>query len=198
MKKIPSLFVRDWNGDRSLVTREVNEGCDWVVNGRHTVISTRKWDGTCVKIDSDGYWKRYDAKHGKIPPVGFVPAMDPDPITGHRTGWLLVDPEKPEDKWFMAALTDADVDFSEVAHIYRHGTYELCGPKVGGNPEKLLYHVLIPHGLAIEYPPELSFDGIKQYLWGRDIEGLVFYRENGENEPLMCKIKKSDFGLKRG
>ena len=36
-----------------------------------------------------------------------------------------------------------------------------------------------------------NFEGIKQYLENHYIEGIVFYRGNGE----MCKIKRSDFGF---
>jgi len=28
-------------------------------------------------------FKYYDARKGKMPPTGFVPAQGPDPVTGH-------------------------------------------------------------------------------------------------------------------
>ena len=37
----------------------------------------------------------------------------------------------------------------------------------------------------------MDYEGIKQYLEEHYIEGIVFYRGNGE----MCKIKRSDFGF---
>ena len=38
--------------------------------------------------------------------------------------------------------------------IYKnHGendfTYELCGPKINGNPEKISRHTLVPHGIDL-------------------------------------------------
>ena len=34
MRKIPTVFVRDWDGDRSRVTREPDPSCAWVFAGR--------------------------------------------------------------------------------------------------------------------------------------------------------------------
>jgi len=33
MRKIPTLFGRDWDTDPRYVTREVAPGCEWVING---------------------------------------------------------------------------------------------------------------------------------------------------------------------
>ena len=38
-----------------------------------------------------------------------------------------------------------------------------------------------------------NFEGIKKYLKDKDIEGIVWHRDNGD----MVKIKKKDFGFKR-
>lgn len=42
-------------------------------------------------------FKRYDAKHGKIPPPDFEPAQPPDDVTGHWPGWVPVG-EGPADQ----------------------------------------------------------------------------------------------------
>ena len=74
------------------------------------------------------------------------------------------------------------------------GTYELCGPKVQGNPERLGRHFLVAHATADRLADcPRDFEGLKAYLAGHDIEGVVWHRENGE----MVKIKKKDFGLRR-
>ena len=47
MKKIISLFQRNYDGDR-LVRNEVVPGAEWVQNGEG--VATRKYDGTCCMI----------------------------------------------------------------------------------------------------------------------------------------------------
>jgi len=61
MKKIPSLFVRDYEMDKPfdgipvkgcfLATYEVTPGCEWVLNGEG--VATRKWDGTAIMVGTD-------------------------------------------------------------------------------------------------------------------------------------------------
>lgn len=182
MKKIISLFQRNYDGDR-LVRNEVTPGAEWVIAGEG--IATRKWDGTCCKIENAQLWKRYDAKKGKSPPIGFVPAQEPDPVTGHWPGWLPVG-NSPDDQWHREAFE------REPTLIHATGTWELCGPKVQGNPEKLDHHILIRHGVHLMYPTR-TFDGIRQCLEANDIEGIVFHHPDGR----MVKIKARDFGIKR-
>ena len=74
------------------------------------------------------------------------------------------------------------------------GTYELCGKKVQGNPENIEGHKLIKHGSEVLSLEDDSFEYIKQYLTENDIEGIVFHHRNDDR---MCKIRKSDFGIKR-
>ena len=62
MKKIPSLFKRDYEGNR-LVYPEVVEGCEWVLAGEG--VASRKWDGTACLVQDGKLYKRYDAKQGK-------------------------------------------------------------------------------------------------------------------------------------
>lgn len=73
------------------------------------------------------------------------------------------------------------------------GTYELCGPKIDGNPEGFPEHVLIRHGHTELPQAPRTFDGLRAWLAERDIEGIVFHHADGR----MCKIKTKDFGLKR-
>ena len=75
-----------------------------------------------------------------------------------------------------------------------YGTYELCGNKVQGNPEKIDGHKLIKHGTEKLSLEDDSFEYIKQYLTDNDIEGIVFHHRDDER---MCKIRKSDFGIRR-
>lgn len=185
MIKIPSLFKRDYEGDR-LVINEVVPGSEWVINGEG--IATRKWDGTACKVEGGMFYKRYDAKHGKTPPIGFIPAQEPDPITGHWPGWLIVGNGK-EDRWFREGRQYLlDISGEEIAD----GTYELVGPKVNSNPEKLDHHTIVPHGIHTLNAPR-AFDKLKEWFSNKDIEGIVWHHPDGR----MVKIKKKDFGFKR-
>lgn len=183
MKKIVSLFQRNYEGDR-LVRNELVPGSEWVQAGEG--VATRKFDGTCCMVRNGKLYKRYDAKAGKEPPVGFEPAQEPDAVTGHHPGWLPVG-EGKEDQWFRAAF-DSGVDaFNQPL---KDGTYELCGLKVQGNPEGFELHVLVPHdGVIIKEPVPTDFEGLKEYLSDRAIEGIVWHHEDGR----MVKIKKKDF-----
>lgn len=191
MKKIISLFQRNYTGDR-LVRDEVVPGAEWVLDGEG--IPTRKWDGTCVRILNGEMWKRYDAKRGKTPPSGFEPAQpEPDPITGHWPGWLPVGASR-EDRWHREGFDHATPSCGPL----QDGTYELIGPKVNGNPENVDSHRLIKHGSVLLSSAPREFDLIRLYLAervrrGYGVEGIVWHHPDGR----MVKIKTRDFGLKR-
>ena len=219
MQKIPTLFVRDYETilhgsepiddipsiegvrneltnitgyktkkGRFLATEQVTPGCEWVIKGEG--VATRKWDGTCCKIENGILYKRYDAKNGKIPPEGFIPAQDPDPITGHWPGWLIVD-RSSENRWINE--TYENVLMLKQVESLEDGTYEAVGPKINGNKDQLPQHQLIKHGYQLCEDCPRYFEGIKQYLSnGVPIEGVVWHHPDGR----MCKIKSSDFGLK--
>lgn len=172
MKKIPTLYDRDWNGDRSRVTRTVNPEAAWVLTEPSR--ATRKRDGTCCLVRDGRLWKRYDVKKGKPTPDGFVPAQDPDPATGHHPGWLPVG-EGPEDRWHREAFFarwSASTSVAFWAEVQGR-TFELCGPKVQSNPEGLAEHQLIEHGVEELADAPRDFDGLAAYLAEHAIEGIV-------------------------
>ncbi len=187
MEKISTLYRKDPN-DLGRVIHETNPENEWVFNGYG--VATRKYDGTaCAIIDGELY-KRYDAKINKKtgkrkePPTGSIACQEPDEITGHQPYWVRCDRNNPADKWHWDAFRGTEID----------GTYELCGPKIQGNPEKLEYNMLIPHGMDRCHIPYKTWNGIKTYLENHDIEGIVFHHFA---DGRMCKIRKSDFGIKR-
>lgn len=197
MQKIISLFKRAYDGDR-LVYNEVVPGAEWVLAGEG--IATRKFDGTCCLIRDGKFYKRYDAKaftvgdngekkpYNRQPPEGFEPAQDPDPNTGHWPGWVPVG-DGPDDKYHREAweylLKVCQVTGGHPAN----GTFELCGPKVQGNPENFKDNQLIPHGAWLLEDCPRYFDGIKAYLQNAGIEGVVWHHPDGR----MVKIKRKDF-----
>jgi hypothetical protein len=76
------------------------------------------------------------------------------------------------------------------------GTYELIGEKVQNNPESIKGHLLVKHGDNILSLESLDFEWIKNFLSNPDnnMEGIVFHHTD---DNCMCKIRKSDFGIRR-
>lgn len=184
MKKIPTIFERDWNGDRSRVIDKPHPDCGWVFAGEG--VATRKLDGTCCMVRGNRLFKRRELKQGQIAPDGFEP-VGSDEETGKTVGWIRVG-EGPEDRWHREAWTGCD--------HWRDGTYELIGKNVQGDPERSRFHLLIRHGCGPAGPIRdvpRDFDGLRTFLTGRDIEGIVWHHPDGR----MAKIKLRDFGLKR-
>lgn len=184
MKKIPTVFQRDWEGDRSRVLPQVHPGCEWVLAGEG--IATRKMDGTCCMIRDGKLYKRQEFKLGRPTPDDFE-EVSFDEETGKRIGWRPVG-DGPEDTWHREGFANLETKVD--------GTYELVGPKTQGNPEKFEVQTLVPHtverlGISGDVPRD--FDGLKAYLVGQDIEGFVFHHPDGR----MAKIKLRDFGMKR-
>ena len=177
MKKIPTIFKRNPE-NMSEVLDEPHPDCGWVFAGEGE--ATRKYDGTCCMVEGGKLWKRRELKKGKPQPEGFLLA-DHDDMTGKTVGWMPVT-EAKEDIWHVEAFGDGS---------WPDGTYELCGPKVQGNPEGFEHHTLVPHSGATQYVVARSAGAIKGFLSGMDIEGLVFHHPDGR----MAKIKKRDFGL---
>lgn len=186
MKKTPTLFERDWNGDKSRVINQVHAGCEWVLAGEG--IATRKIDGTCCMVRSGKLFKRREIKLKDAAPEDFE-RVDLDDITGKVVGWVPVG-EGPEDRYHREAFE------AHISPPLHDGTYELVGPKVQGNPEHVAQAILVPHGMGIagELPNvPRDFEGLRSWFEGKDIEGIVFHHPDGR----MAKIKLRDFGLKR-
>lgn len=188
MQKIITLFQRNYETDH-LVRDEVVPGAEWVLTGEGK--ATRKWDGTCCMVEDGKLYKRYDAKNGKQPPEGFIPAQEPDAITGHWPGWLPVGAGN-DDKYHREAFArEKDI----AGQRLQNGTYELIGPAINRNPEKVADHWLVRHG-AVEIEADdapRTFGALKEWFAGKDIEGIVWHYPDGR----MVKIKKKDFGYKR-
>lgn len=180
MKKIISLFQRNYDGDR-LVRDELVAGAEWVAAGEG--VATRKWDGTCVMYDGATWWARREVKAGKQMPETFT-LVEHDETTGNFFGW-----EPAALSGFAKYLAEALPTITS-----EPGTYELCGPKINRNPEGFTSHVLVRHGeTPVLFAPR-DFDGLRAYLSSHDIEGIVWHHTDGR----MVKIKGRDFGIKRG
>jgi hypothetical protein len=185
MKKIPTVFERDWNGNRSRVVNIPHKDCGWVFAGEG--VATRKLDGTSCMVRSGKLFKRRELREGDAVPADFELATH-DEETGKRVGWIPVR-EGPEDRYHREAFANHPTQ-------PRDGTYELIGPKVQGNPEGSLHHMLFAHDdgdLVINPEPPRTFDGLREWMAGQNIEGIVWHHPDGR----MGKLKLRDFGLKR-
>lgn len=184
MKKIPTLFERRFENHRVVgVENIVYPGMEWVLSGEG--IATEKMDGSCCAIIDGKFYKRYDAKKGRKAPEGSIPCCDPDPVTGHWPHWAPIQWDDKSVKWYIKAYEQSDGSNLE------DGTYEAIGPHFQRNPYHLEKDILERHGIRVLDVPR-TFEGIQEYLEEHYIEGIVFWKDD---QP-MCKIKRSDFGLK--
>ena len=188
MKKIPTLFEREYENHKVVGIKPVLSSPDlqWVLDGEG--VATLKIDGSCCAIIDNLFYKRYDAKKGKKPPEGAIPCCDPDPVTGHWPHWVKVKNNDPASRWHIVALENA---LNAVEGHLANGTYEAVGPHFQGNPHHLEQDTLIRHVITVLDAPR-TFEGLRDYLEQHEIEGIVFWKDG---EP-QCKIKRSDFGFK--
>lgn len=187
MKKIPTVFKRIYEdgkvvGCSNEFTSDITKQA--FLHGTPTI----KWDGSCCAIINGKFYKRYDAKQGKTPPVGAIPCCDPDPVTGYWPHWVKINEDDPTDKWFVSAYGMAHKTWYK--KIY-DGTYEAIGKHFQGNPYELPYDILIRHGHPETETP-MTFDGIRDLLQTIPQEGFVYWLDG---EPA-AKIKRTDFGFK--
>lgn len=179
MKKIKSLFKRDYEGLRQ-VFNQVVEGSEWVQLGEG--IATRKFDGTSCMVKNKVLYKRYDVKKGRSIPGNGIPCEDkPNEHTGHWPWWVPVSDSKA-DKYHNQAFRGDEQD----------GTYELVGPKINGNRDNFSEHKLVKHGSEVLKNVPTDFEGLRNYLSDNQIEGIVWHHPDGR----MVKIKRKDFGFK--
>lgn len=188
MRKIPTAYVRDEN--RRYVLPEIDPQCSWILDGEAT--PRRKFDGTCVMFSLlEGRWyARREVKAHGTPPAGWTPVAD-DPVTGKRVGW------EPVEQSSFAKFHAEAVRETFCGETPWNGTYELIGPKINGNPEKLPTHMLARHETA-ETPDELHDPMVdicaddpqrlvrylgREYGW----EGLVWTHPDGRRAKLKAK-----------
>ena len=192
MKKIASLYQRNYEGDR-LLRDEVVPGSELVLAGEG--IATVKIDGTCCLVKNGVLYRRYDAKHGKIPPAGFIPAQPAaDPVTGHWPGWLVVG-EGAGDQYHREAWDALVIEHGDTGTIPTDGTYELVGPKVQGNPYGYSEHCLLKHGALLWAGVPTGFAELRDFLRCSNIEGIVWWRDIGDPDCDKVKVKRKDFGF---
>lgn len=186
VKKMPALFVID--RVKHIGTEEINPAAAWVFSEPSKV--TAKKDGTGVTVTGRGeVFVRRSVKAGKKAPPGFILA-EHDDFTGHSFGMEPV-AQSGFAKMFHEALAHHDGPLET-------GTYELCGPKLNGNPENLPRHTLLRHGddEVTEIPdlrtvnPDDAFEILKKIFadfLARGIEGVVWAGTDNKRVKLRTK-----------
>lgn len=191
------------------------------------LVASWKLDGTCCMIKDGILYRRLDIRKGAVAP--------PDAIMGELHGnkakicWLRVNGStKPEDVNHLSCITEGGY-----STLDRHGnhvvlplvadesyTFELIGPKVGGNPyglpdsddvvvtiskkgvattRMIPRHYLVRHGdFTIDFPiDELlaapnKVDWFRKYIVDAKVEGVVFrHKHTG----TFYKINRGHIGV---
>jgi hypothetical protein len=191
MKKIPSFFIRKTGS--SLANVEcVNAECSWVLDANVPMRVTVKRDGTPMLLMDRQWYQRRVIKTGNggviERPDGFHPAQ---PAAGY-------DQENGQWEWPgwvpLSAQYKPYLEEAGYADISVEGTYELCGPKINGNPERLKKHTLFWHGSEeISLSPLLtrSKDLVIDIVKLTRHEGVVLYANDGR----MAKARRREFGF---
>jgi hypothetical protein len=178
VKKIPTVFLRD-PADRSRTLDQVHPECGWVLAGEGT--PTRKYDGTCLLLDEGGvWWARREVRPGRQRPPGYRP-VETDEITGKTVGWEPI---------ANSSYATCHVEAVAGGTSRKPGTYELIGPRINGNPERVPSHQLVRHADADVLDVPRDFAGLRAWLLAHpQFEGIVWHHPDGRR----AKLKHRDF-----
>lgn len=160
MKKIQALFHCTF--EKQIVTsvlKKVVFSLEWVLAGKG--VATVKWDGACCAIIGGEFYKRYDAKGGKLIPEGAIKYEEADSVTGHLPYWGKCGRGEPGDKWFWAAY--------DRTQPTEDGTYEALRPHFQTNPYHLEYDVL---GAYDKDSISNSSEHRKPFVFRHDLSGI--------------------------
>lgn len=182
MLRIPALYLRD--PVTGLATSELDPQNAWVAEGRG--VATRKWDGVPCLIDDEYEFYRglHVAKNLELPQTMKVDSTLPN---GDRFGWVPVPPNGVAEAIYIKTIESyIKTPGVQIAP----GTYELCGPGVKGNHERLDRHWLYRHdGMVLLTAPRV-YEQLIWYLGHNDLEGIVW-----KYGPCSAQITRKDVGL---
>lgn len=189
MKKIKTIFERDWKGNGKIINKPAPGVSLEVLALNKAVIATEKLDGTNIRVTVRNHF-----------PVRVEKRRNPDKIQKQKgiiEPWYVDATEgDPQDKYIFAGIRKTD--FSSIPE--GEWSAELVGPGVQGNSlnlptNRIAFFSLgnVPH---FENVPT-SFEELKEWLpqqkskYGNDcgIEGIVWHCPDGS----MYKIKTKDF-----
>ena len=186
MKKIKTIFDRDWQGNRQVIDKYV-DGFDPEV--LKDAVATEKLDGTNVRVTVRNHIV-----------VRVEKRRNPDKIQkakGIEEPWYVDASEYEQgDKWIYDGLKNTN--FSDIPDGEWSG--ELLGKNIQGNVLNLEDNRIVFFSLnqaPIFEDAPITFEELKEWLpkqksrYGKDcgIEGIVWHCKNGD----MFKIKVKDF-----
>ena len=183
MRKIKTIFDRDWEGNRGVIDKLV------VDFDFDNAIPTEKVDGTNVRLTVRNHTL-----------VRLEKRCNPSKIQkkqGIDEPWYVdADEFSPSDKYIWEASRNTDLFNVEDGEW----SGEAIGPKIQGNPLNLDEHYVMLFSCGIYFPfydAPHTYSELKDWLpkqksnlgVGCGIEGIVWHGKNGD----MVKIKKKDF-----
>lgn len=187
MNKIPTIFKRNWEGDRKVI----NEYTDGVTADLlNQCVATEKVDGTNVRITvRNGMVVRLEKRRN---PTKLEKAK------GIEDPWYVdADQYDPEDKWIYDSVKNTDISNVPDGEF----SAEAYGKNVQGNPlgmpgNQLMIFSLQDHVVIFGDVPT-KYEELKKFLQQRrtvigesgTIEGIVWHHPDGR----MYKIKAKDF-----
>lgn len=185
MNKIPTIFERDWEGNRGVIDKYA-ESID--IEKLKKAVATEKLDGTNVRVTVRNHTA-----------VRLEKRRNPDKIQKHKgikDPWYVDAFEnEPSDKWLYDALKNTDL--SDILDGEWSG--EAIGVNIQGNPLGLDKNIIVFFTLGqapvFDNVPT-TFNELKEWLpkqkskYGNgSIEGIVWHY----NERVQMKIKAKDF-----
>ena len=186
MKKIQTIFDRDWEGNRGVIDKYIDDSLPRILE---SCVATEKLDGTNVRITVRNHKVVRSEKRRN--PSKLQKAQD------IKEPWYVdTDEYDPQDKYIFEGIKNTN--FQEIPDGEWSG--ELVGKNVQGNPLNLennrIFFFSLGQAPHFENVPT-DFQELKEWLpkqkskFGNDcgIEGIVWHCTNGS----MYKIKIKDF-----
>lgn len=188
MKKIPTIFDRNWEGNKTVVDKYVPGISGEILSHSSLVKATEKLDGMNIRLT---------IRNETV--VRIEKRRNPDKIQKHKgitEPWYTDADDASADQHIHEAV--AGRDYKDVPDGEWSG--EALGPSIQGNPLNLEKKTVVLFSLGeapvFENVPT-TYEELKTWLpaqrskFGRDcgIEGIVWHLPDGS----MCKIKTKDF-----
>lgn len=207
MRAIPTLFRLDEFLGGKASSHPFNRYARQILDGTDVWVPRRKRNGMPMLLDAHGNWQEgVKIHHRDRTPTGFVETycgkrLTEDGTPKFRFGWAPASTARV-DVLRRALLLDAPA-------LEPGESYELCGPGICGNFEKLKAPRLFQHSAAeicVDlYDRPLTYDYLRGYfrrtLAGLGWEGIVWHGPVPSSanpvaaNALMIKLRVNDFVL---